>query len=49
MDRTPAYVMSFSLYDNGVVGSLKIDYGRFALVGAMAAFEALTPSGACPQ
>ncbi|MBN8916514.1 MAG: cell envelope integrity EipB family protein [Rhizobiales bacterium] len=49
VDRTPAYVMSFSLYDNGVVGSLKIDYGRFALVGAMASFEALTPPGACTE
>lgn len=49
VDRTPAYVMTFSLYDNGVVGSLKIDYGRFALVGAMATFEALKASGSCSE
>ncbi|QRG05202.1 cell envelope integrity EipB family protein [Xanthobacter dioxanivorans] len=47
--RAPSYVMAFSLYDNGVVGSLKIDYGRFALVGAMSAFEALKPSEACAK
>lgn len=45
--KPPAYVMSFSLYDNGVVGGLKIDYGRFALVGAMSAFEALKAPGNC--
>lgn len=47
VDRTPAYVMSFALYDNGVVGSLKIDYGKFALVGAMATFEALKAPADC--
>jgi hypothetical protein len=45
IDEGPAYVMSFTLYDNGVVGDLRIDYGRFALIGSMSAFEAL-PSGA---
>lgn len=45
LDEGPAYVMSFSLYDNGVVGDLKIDYGRFALIGSMSSFEAL-PAGA---
>lgn len=49
VDRTPAYVMSFSLYDNGVVGSLKIDYGRFAVVGAMASFETLKATGSCAE
>lgn len=45
----PAYVMSFTLFDNGVVGDLRIDYGRFALVGSMAAFEALPASGGCEK
>ncbi|MEP9355909.1 cell envelope integrity EipB family protein [Xanthobacter sp. KR7-65] len=49
VDRTPSYVMTFSLYDNGVVGALKIDYGRFALVGAMASFEAMKASGTCAE
>lgn len=54
-DGPPAYVMSFSLYDNGVLGDLKIDYGRFALVGAMTRFEPLggvvdcTASGSGPE
>jgi len=47
VDKPPAYVMNFSLYDNGVVGGLKIDYGRFALVGAMATFEALKAPEEC--
>ncbi|MFG1481158.1 DUF1849 family protein [Xanthobacter sp. V4C-4] len=46
MDEGPAYVMNFTLYDNGVVGALKIDYGRFALIGSMSSFEAL-PGGDC--
>ena len=46
-DSAPAYVMAFSLYDNGVVGDLKIDYGRFAVIGAMATFEALKPAETC--
>lgn len=49
VDRAPAYVMSFSLYDNGVVGGLKIDYGRFALIGSMSSFEALKPAGDCAR
>lgn len=56
-DGPPAYVMSFSLYENGVLGDLRIDYGRFALVGAMSRFEPLgsvadctaTPSGSAPS
>ncbi|MGQ3674073.1 EipB family protein [Xanthobacter sp. TB0139] len=40
-EEGPEYVMSFALYDNGVIGRLRIDYGSFAVVGAMAAFEAL--------
>ncbi|MFG1276320.1 cell envelope integrity EipB family protein [Xanthobacter autotrophicus] len=47
VDRAPAYVMNMQLYDNGVVGSLKIDYGKFALVGAMSTFEALKAPGGC--
>lgn len=47
IDEGPAYVMSFTLYDNGVVGDLKIDYGRFALIGSMTSFEALPAGGNC--
>lgn len=48
-DGPPAYVMSFSLYDNGVLGDLKIDYGRFALVGAMSRFEPLGQVADCTK
>jgi hypothetical protein len=30
-DSAPDYTMSFDLYENGVSGSLKLDYGSFAL------------------
>ncbi len=46
-DGPPAYVMSFSLYDNGVLGDVKIDYGRFALVGTMSRFEPLGSVSDC--
>lgn len=43
-DASPEYVMTFTLYDNGVIGELKIDYGDFALRGALDAFEPLKAS-----
>ena len=30
-DAPPEYTLSFDLYENGVSGSLKLDYGAFAL------------------
>jgi len=46
-DQPPAYVMSYALYDNGVVGDLKIDYGRFTVNGKLASFEPLKPAADC--
>lgn len=46
---SPEYVMTFSLYDNGVVGDMKIDYGKFALIGTMAEFKALKPAEGCAR
>lgn len=46
-DQPPAYVMSYALYDNGVVGDLKIDYGRFTVTGKLASFEPLKPAADC--
>jgi hypothetical protein len=34
-DQQPLHVMSFDLYENGVTGSLKIDYGDFTLAGEL--------------
>ena len=30
-DETPSYQVSFTLFDNGVSGDIKLDYGDFAL------------------
>ena len=34
-ERTPIYTLSFDLYENGVSGALKLDYGDFAILGDM--------------
>jgi hypothetical protein len=34
-DAAPDYTMSFDLYENGVSGSLKLDYGTFALTAKL--------------
>jgi hypothetical protein len=41
-EQTPAYVMSFELYDNGISRALKIDYGDFVVVGDMTSLEVKT-------
>lgn len=46
-DDTPDYVMSITLYTNGVIGRLKIDYGDFVLKGVMTSFEALPAAAPC--
>ncbi|OYW40483.1 MAG: hypothetical protein B7Z45_04220 [Azorhizobium sp. 12-66-6] len=48
-DQTPDYVMSFSLYDNGVIGALSIDYNDFVLRGRMEQFEPLKASAPCDK
>ena len=45
-ERTPIYVISFELYENGVSGALRLDYGGFALRGEMTGLE-LLPDTAC--
>jgi hypothetical protein len=40
-ERTPAYVLGFELYDNGVSRALKLDYGGFALKGDLKSIEFL--------
>ncbi len=34
-ERTPIYTLAFDLYENGVSGALKLDYGEFAILGDM--------------
>jgi hypothetical protein len=43
-ERTPAYVLAFDLYENGVSRALKLDYGTFALRGELTTLELLKPT-----
>jgi hypothetical protein len=43
-ERTPVYVLSFDMFENGVSGSLKLDFGEFALKGEMKRLELLKPT-----
>ncbi len=47
-DGAPSYVLSFDLYENGVSGALKLDYGDFVLAGSLVKFEPL-PATPCPK
>lgn len=47
-ERTPTYVLSFDLYENGVSRGLRLDYGEFALNGELTSIELLPPS-ACQR
>lgn len=45
-DGPPNYVLGFDLYENGVSGQLRIDYGNYVLNGEMTKFE-LLPQKPC--
>ena len=45
-DAPPEYTLSFDLYENGVSGTLKLDYGAFALRARLRTLEIL-PTSAC--
>jgi hypothetical protein len=45
-DSAPEYTLTFDLYENGVSGSLKLDYGAFALRARLRKLEIL-PTSAC--
>ena len=47
-DSAPEYVLSYDLYENGVSGSLKLDYGTFALKARLRSLEIL-PTAACAK
>lgn len=47
-DAPPEYTLSFDLYENGVSGSLKLDYGAFALRARLRKLEIL-PTAACAK
>ncbi len=43
-ERTPVYVLSFDMFENGVSGALKLDFGDFALKGELKRLEMLKPA-----
>jgi hypothetical protein len=47
-DAPPEYTLSFDLYENGVSGSLRLDYGAFALRARLRKLEIL-PTTACAK
>ncbi len=47
LDQAPTYSMSALLYDNGVMRRLRLDYGRFVLIGKLVRLDTL-PTTPCP-
>lgn len=46
-DGEPAYTLNFDLYENGVSGALRINYGKYSLNAALSKFEVLPQKGGC--
>jgi hypothetical protein len=44
-DNAPDYVLSFDLYENGVSGALRLDYGDFTLDGELTHFDLIPQKG----
>jgi hypothetical protein len=42
-ERTPVYVLTFDMFENGISGALKLDFGDFTLKGEMKKLEMLQP------
>jgi hypothetical protein len=47
-ETTPSYTISFELYENGVTGAVRLDYGSFALRGTLTRLD-LLPQAACAK
>ncbi len=47
-ETTPAYTISFELFENGVTSAVKLDYGSFALRGTLTRLD-LLPRQDCAQ
>jgi EipB-like len=43
-ERTPVYVLTFDMFENGVSGALKLDFGEFSLKGELKRLEMLKPA-----
>lgn len=48
-ERTPAYTISFELYENGISRALKLDYGDFALKGDLQSLQVQTAAAPACQ
>lgn len=46
-ERTPIYVLSFDLYENGVSGALRLNYGEFAVVGDLTRLDTMPANTDC--
>ncbi|WP_407518669.1 cell envelope integrity EipB family protein [Methylobacterium oryzisoli] len=46
-ERTPIYVLSFDLYENGISGALRLDYGDFSLRGDLSRIDLSPESKDC--
>jgi hypothetical protein len=44
-EGTPAYTISYEMFENGVAGTLSLDYGDFALDGTLANFKLIEQPG----
>ncbi|CAM5214692.1 ATP-binding protein OS=Bosea thiooxidans OX=53254 GN=SAMN05660750_01616 PE=4 SV=1 [Bosea thiooxidans] len=47
-ETTPSYTIAFELYENGVTGAVKLDYGSFALRGTLTRLD-LLPQEPCAK
>jgi hypothetical protein len=47
-ETTPSYTIAFELYENGVTGAIKLDYGSFALRGTLTRLD-LLPQEPCAK
>ncbi len=47
-ETTPTYTIAFDLYENGVTGMVRMDYGSFALRGTLTRLD-LLPQQACAK
>jgi hypothetical protein len=47
-ESTPSYTISFELYENGITGAIRLDYGNFALRGTLTRLD-LLPQESCAK
>lgn len=46
-ERMPIYTLTFDLYENGVSGALRLDYGDFSIAGDMTRLDLAKAEGGC--